>query len=194
MLFSAHAAAVAERFFPGSGITLFENAAAMPPVKVPNEWPLPPHKIDSYNSDKKLFVKKGRHFFREAVFWRSVLTFIIEKYLIIDEFDNIDQHDVEMGESRSDGALWRGEEHEEGPEEEPEEEKDLKLMAILEAKTPGSETAHLEKKVSPHLSLLLDDLINDWIGEKLGDAFCTSFCVCGTSLAHGRRRLQGHPI
>jgi len=50
---------------------------------------------------------------------RSVLTLIIEKDLLIDEFDNIDQHDVEMGESRSDGALWRGEEAEEGPEEEP---------------------------------------------------------------------------
>ena len=178
MLSSGQASAVAQRFFPGSDFELFKNAATLEAIDVPPEWPLPP---DIYIGDKKAFVAKGDDFVAESVYWRLVVTLIVEKILLYG-FDNIKQHFVNMGQSESDGALSR------------REGTNIKLVAILEAKTPGSETAHPDKKVSPHLSLLLENLIYDLIGERLGYEFRTSFCVCGTSLAHGRRRLNGHPI
>ena len=182
MLSSGHVAAVAETFLHRIGVELFKKAAALKAIEVPNEWPLPPYDDDIYKAFKKMFVANGDDFHRGDVYWRSVLSYIVENDLLIDGFNNIQRPFVEMGESKADGALSR------------REGEDLKLMAILEAKTPGSETAHADKKVSPHLCLLLDDLIYDLIVEKLGNAFCTSFCVCGASLAHGLRRLKGHPI
>ena len=182
ILSSGQAEAVAAPFLPGSGKAFFKNAAELTAVAVPPEWPLPPYDDNIYNDYKNTFVANGPRFYKEKVYWRSVLTLIVERDMLIEEFKNIGQLDVEMGQSKADGALSR------------QKGKDLKLMAILEAKTPGSETAHPDKKVSPHLCLLLDDLIYDLIGEKLGDAFCTRFCVCGASLAHGRQRPKGHPI
>ena len=138
MLASGQAEAVAEKFLPGSGETLFKNAAELTAVDVPPQWPLPPPENDIL---KNLFVANGPCFHQEKVYWRSVLSFILERDLLIDEFKNIGQLTVEMNQSSADGALSR------------QKGKYLKLMAILEA---GSKTAHPDKKVSPDLSLLFN--------------------------------------
>jgi len=142
MLSSRRVAAVAKTFLPRIGVELFENAAKLTPIKVPPKWPLLPHNIDTYNYEKNKFVANGDDFVYEKVFWRSVLSCIIEHDLLIKEFNNIERPFVKLGRSEADGAFSRG------------TGNDLKLMAILEAKTPGSETAHAEKKVCPHLSPL----------------------------------------
>ena len=139
MLSSGQASAVAQTFFPGSDFELFKNAAALEAIDVPQKWPLPPHN-DSYNDDNELFVQTGDDFVEESVYWRLVLTLIVDK-TVHKGFGNIKQHFVKMGQSASDGALSR------------REGTDIKLVAILQAKTPGSETAHPDKKVSPYLSL-----------------------------------------
>jgi len=143
MLSSGRVAFVAKTFLPRIGVELFENAAKLTPIKVPSKWPLPPHIIiGEYSRDRSRFVANGDKFVDEKVFWRSVLSYIIEDDLLMKEFDNIKRPFVKLGESEADGAFSRG------------TGNDLKLMAILEAKTPGSETAHPDKKVCPHLSPL----------------------------------------
>jgi len=142
MLSSGRVAFVAKTFLPRIGVELFENAAKLTPIKVPPQWPLPPHIIiGEDNRDRNRFIANGNKFVDEKVFWHSV-AYIIEDDLLMNEFNNIDRPFVKLGRSKADGAFSRG------------TGNDLKLMAILEARTPGSETAHPDKKVCPHLSPL----------------------------------------
>jgi len=76
---------------------------------------------------------RGDDFVAESVYWRLVLTLIVEN-ILLDGFDNIKQHFVKMGQFESDGALRR------------REGKDIKLVAILEI--PGSEM--MDGVVFPH--------------------------------------------
>ena len=129
--------ALAKTFLAGaSGNELFKKAASLNPVDVPANWPLP---ADDGNL-KELFVLAGIDFVDENRYWnKSVDAFVITKNVARPEFKGfVKSQPVKQGRSSSDGALWN------------EENKRHKLMAILEAKTPGSETGHREKKVAIH--------------------------------------------
>ena len=123
-------------FLAGAGgYELFTKAASLKAVDVPDDWPLP---ADVGN--RAAFVRAGRDFVYENRYWKKAVDpLVIDKNVDSPEFQGfVNSRPVRQGGSSSDGALWN------------EDNKRHKLMAILEAKTPGSETGHREKKVAIH--------------------------------------------